>query len=309
MDDVDFRFIPEKIVPDYTKTDVVHLAAELAKTADLIEKRKINDNAVLVIRSFNDNNLDLAFSTFGEYKTYKELVMAGKTVLDPSFDLCSLIIETITNDDHLVLGYRQGEHLSARYLAPAGFTNFDSKNVLKTSSGVQGYLEQKVAKELGEEVGLRLSHWHDPFDDSIQVTGLGADTKDSFLTVLNLTTFVELDKEDTQLAWEQAGNEGEHPHLIYLPNNPKVIADFVRGTFTGNVGTAKKPIVYREGVCTEGPDYIKGKPYQLIENGIAGMLLAVRYHFGEDDYQEVLDAYQSTGKKVLFRSTIGESHD
>ncbi len=311
LDDLTFSFENRLVEPDYSNSNAELVQMEKEKTVALIREGKIDDNSVLAFRGFSGNNVQLARSTFGTYKTYKELVMRGEVPLQSTFDLCSLIIELITADNCLALGYRKGEHLGDRYLPPAGFNDYNNrKERLDTDRGIKSYLERKVAKELSEEVGLRLCDWYDDisFDQAhpIRVTGLGADTRDSFLTVLNLSVLTNLDSRQVDEAWQEAGNKNEHSHLIYLPNTPEEIEMFLTGNYTGYLGTVKNPIVYESGVCTEGPEYLKGRKYSLIENGVAGMLLAVKYHFGEDAFHQAVEAYRSTGKKLFFRSTIGE---
>ncbi|MDO8628225.1 MAG: hypothetical protein Q7R56_00540, partial [Nanoarchaeota archaeon] len=263
LDDINFDFTQERQEPDYASLDARIVEEQKRKTAELVTDRKIDDNPLFTLLGFDGNRVSLAYSTYGTYKTYKSLI-EDKTRLRPqsTYDLCSLIIELITADNFLVLGYRKGEHLGGKYLAPAGFTNFDAKERLvegrkvleskerfDTTRGIRSYFQGKTQKELREEVGLLLEDWSQPQKDKpkgcpIRVTGLGADTNDSFLTVLNLSVTTNLSRDEVQWAYENAGNPGEHPHLIYLPNDPDHIKQFILGKYSGEVGTTRRPICF-----------------------------------------------------------------
>ncbi|HLD12125.1 MAG TPA: hypothetical protein VJB87_00860 [Candidatus Nanoarchaeia archaeon] len=299
LEDMTFHFTGEHVSPDYKDVNPLRVAQEHAKTAALIKEKRIADNPVLTLLSFDGHNIYLGQSTFGEYRTYRELVLAGDSPLQPSFDLCSLIIELVTADGQLVLGYRHGDHLSGRYLAPAGFNNFDAtKDNLSTDRAVKGYFERKVAKELGEEVGLRVGDWWNGSEHPIKMTGFGTDTRDSFLTVLNFSVRTKLTSEEVQDAWHQAGSHDEHPHIIFIPNVAESITCFLGGKYTGTVNSCRN-ISYSKGVCRTGPNHLVGSSYELIENGVAGMLLGVNHHFGREMFTSVLGECRKSGREIV----------
>lgn len=232
-------------------------------------------NPILALEEFRMNrgqrSFDLRCVEFRDYHALKKLLYQhrnGDPQLLEQFVALSMIAVLETSDDYLVLGHRGGEHLPNRYLPPAGFQ--ECPGVITSD-----YFSEKCREEFREEVGI-------DFDGEISYIGLTGDTRDSFLDVIVFYGKTPLTREEVQHAWERDGSKTEHKHLIYIPSNPSEITTFLRGRCSGVVNPFMD-IVFERGRCVRGPDEIRGRSYQQIENGVGALAAYLSLKVSSDD--------------------------
>ncbi|MEK6839711.1 MAG: hypothetical protein AABX72_02115, partial [Nanoarchaeota archaeon] len=184
-----------------------------------------------------------------------------------------------TADHFLVLGHRKGNHLSDRYLPPAGFLQY-------CSNITSDYFRQKCAEEFSEELGI-------DFND-VSYIGLTGDTRDSFLDTCTFYGQTSLTRAEVQKAWESRGAKDEHSHLIYIPSSLEAISAFLHGTFTGEVNPSMN-IHFENGICISGPREILGKRYQQIENGVGAYAAFLSLSQPLAEVQSLLHSLASAG--------------
>ncbi len=204
-------------------------------------------------------NFQLQRAEFRDYFALKHLIYENCTDKDlfQQFMLLSSINILETSDNYLVLGFREGEHLSGKYLPPAGF--------LPCPQAITpDYFAEKCREEFKEEVGII-------YDDEVTYIGLTADTRDSFLAVGVFYGKTPQTHEEVHNAWDKSGARDEHSHLIYLPAATYHISTFIEGMGSGDLNLFDD-IFFVGGTCISGPPEILGKKYQQIENGIGALI-------------------------------------
>ncbi len=238
-------------------------------------KHDPENNPILALERFSIRDgqryFDLRCVEFKDYYALKKLLYQhrdeDKRLLE-QFVALSMIAVLETSDDYLVFGHRGGEHLPNRYLPPAGFQ--ECPGVITSD-----YFDEKCREEFREEVGI-------DFDGNISYIGLTGDTRDSFLDVCVFYGVTQLTREGVQKAWERDGSKTEHKHLIYVPSTPSDLTTFLRGRYSGVVNPFMD-IVFEKGHCVRGPEEIKGRSYQQIENGVGALAAYLSLKVSPDD--------------------------
>lgn len=253
--------------------EIVMFYEEHAKNAR--PKHDPENNPILALKEFRidqgQRSFDLRCVEFNDYHALKKLLYQHRNddpLLLQQFVVLSMIAVLETADDHLVLGHRGGEHLPNRYLPPAGFQECPG---IITSE----YFAEKCKEEFREEVGI-------DFDGKISYIGLTGDTRDSFLDVSVFYGRTPLNCAEVQKAWERNGSKTEHKHLIYIPSAPSDVTRFLRGRYSGVVNPFMD-IVFEKGRCICGPEEVKGRDYQQIENGVGALAAYLSLKVQPDD--------------------------
>ena len=265
------------------RNEIKQFYEEYAKNAR--PKHDPENNPILALERFRikdgRRSFGLRCAEFKDYYALKKLLYQhcdDDPLLMEQFVVLGMIAVLETSDNHLVLGHRCGEHLPNRYLPPAGFQ--ECPGVI-----TPGYFREKCGEEFREEVGI-------DFDGNISYIGLTGDTRDSFLDVSVFYGKTPLNCAEVQKAWELLGSKTEHKHLIYIPSTPSDLTTFLRGRYSGVVNPFMD-IVFERGLCIHGPEEIKGRKYQQIENGVGALAAYLSLKVQPDDLRARLSRLPS----------------
>ena len=236
-----------------------------------------NNNPILTLDSFSSipqRKFSLGTAEFRDYFALRNLLYQNRDDkrLFQQFVPLSMIAVLETADHYLVIGHRGGNHLSHRYLFPAGFLPYHGDIT-------PAYFRNICREEFLEEIGIN-------FDD-VSYIGLTGDTRDSFLDVCIFYGKTSLSRTQIQQAWETNGAKDEHSHLIYIPSFSESVLEFLSGNFTGEVNPFMN-IHFKKGICISGPQEILGKSYQQIENGVGASAAYLSLYNSLTDIQSQL---------------------
>lgn len=229
---------------------------------------------------------DMAFSTYQALRARLGREQGHEHTLTRLITMLSVVE---TSDSMFPMGHRSTNHMSGRYLPPAGFTNH---------SGLvdEGYFAHLAIQEIKEELGIVTN----PGD--VRYVGLTSGD-DSRNTTVTLHVKLKENMETVQGEFAalnhrlRSGGERdkvEHEHLIFVPNDLDSMAGFLSGRYTG-VLNPMQGIEFREGLCVRGPEEILGRRYEQIGNGIAGFLALMRERIKGEDYAALTSMIETAG--------------
>lgn len=273
--------------PDFSKAskdafDKVEAQVE----EDIASGKLVNRKNLHLDRFVCDGNklvIVASYARHASYVTYRNLLYKQAIPLQPGFNLFSTIIPTITNDGWQVFGFRTGNHLSGRYLSPAGFCDFDT-------SPCPNYFAVHTAEETREELGVfRPGRSH--------FVGISFDDSHSFLSCAVVHTALVHSREYVERMWTASGNK-EHDHLIYLKDDVAEFALFMCKKLEAIVNPEKEIFISNGKVNTSGSK--KPIDYNLIDNGISAWILDVFARHGAEKGSFLVKELIASGNKIIF---------
>jgi len=249
------------------------------KFAALESEQKVRGGNVLGLFGIEERGERLLFSTrrfpFRDYFALRDLasgwvatgVPVDKRLLGAQSAL-SMITITETADDHLVFGYRSGDHLANRYLSPSGFYTYQD---VPDAEFLRSITFEKVAESLGRKCF-----------SPVMYLGLSHDDRDSFLFVHVLYQKLPYTSEQVYAGWmKKPVEQRKHDHLLFVSSELKPLMDYVFHTGEHTFNYFSEPDVrFKNRKMISGPKEHLGKEYDHIENGVGALLLYIAHRYG-----------------------------